>query len=597
MEISPEDRARELKAVWRRQEEQLAGQDPTAPRLRIGLAASFTANSLIPFLGAPLVEAGFNPSIALGPYQQLFQVCLDHPRYFHPEPEVLILLHRLEDIALAELLDSLHGDATASARARAKIDLFISALRSLRDTFAGTIIVNLPPFPASLPAHPLNLENPLGLGCLHHTLTIHFLTQAGDIPGLRFCDLDAVQRECGRSTSFDAQQWYLYRQPFTDSFLLQAGSLLARLVAALRRAPKKCVVLDCDNTLWGGIIGEDGIAGIQLGDDFPGTAYRDFQRLLLHWRRHGVFLALASKNNEADVWEVFEKHSGMLLRREHISAWQINWKSKGENISHIARSLNIGLDSLVFIDDSPMEIESMRAAQPEVAGILLPDDPADILETLRSLTLFDQLDITPEDRRRADRMRAEQQRESLGRGLSGEEFRKSLGLHLEFFLARPVHLERITQLINKTNQFNLSTIRRSLDEVRQLARSPRHRIFGLQVADNYGDYGLTGVVIAEIPDHRSELIIDTLLLSCRVLGRGVETALLAALAEEARTEGASEIVATFIPSAKNAPAAAFLADHGFRAEDDQRRRIAISQVPALCPSITLLRSGAPALEI
>jgi FkbH-like protein len=357
------------------------------------------------------------------------------------------------------------------------------------------------------------------------------------------------------------------------------------------------VVLDCDNTLWGGVIGEDGIDGIQLGDEFPGTAYRDFQRLLLTWRQQGVLLALASKNNEADVWEVFEQQSGMILRREHFSAWQINWKPKSENIAQIARTLHVGIDSLVFIDDNPMEIEAMRAAQPEVTSILLPEDPADILEAMRSLTLFDRAEITPEDRERADRMRTEQQRESLGRSLGRDEFRKSLGLRLEFFLAQPVDLDRITQLINKTNQFNLSTIRRSLDEVRQLARSPRHRTFGLRVADKFGDYGLTGAVITEIPDHRRELIVDTLLLSCRVLGRGVETALLAALAEEARTEGAQEILAAYTPTAKNGAAASFLADHGFHAEDGQRWRIAVSEVPAICPSITLTRLGAPALEI
>jgi FkbH-like protein len=179
----------------------------------------------------------------------------------------------------------------------------------------------------------------------------------------------------------------------------------------------------------------------------------------------------------------------------------------------------------------------------------------------------------------------------LGNNLSKEEFQKSLGLGIDFFPARAEDLDRITQLINKTNQFNLSTIRRSLDEVRELARSPRHRIFGLRVSDKFGDYGLTGVVIVEIPPDSPELIIDTFLLSCRVLGRGVETALLSVLSGEARKVGATELVAHFIPTAKNAPAAAFLPDHHFLSEDQKLWRIGVSQIPALQPWISLAHPG------
>ncbi len=582
--------ASSLKEVWRKYAEQLAGKEVQSP-LNIGIEASFTANSLIPFVGAPLVEAGLAPSIELGPYNQLFQVCLDYKSYFHSDLNVLILLFRLEDFALDDLLAFLQGDDTAFESASSKIDLLVSALQKLRASFKGSIIVNLPPFPSILPSHTLSLENSYGLGKLHRGLTSRFFEQVKNIPGIRICDFDAIQREHGLSRSFDSRQWYLYRQPFTDSFLLTAGAVLARMVKAFRIAPKKCIVLDCDNTLWGGIIGEDGLGGIQLGDEFPGTAYRDFQRLLLYWRQQGILLALASKNNEADVWEVFDKHSGMLLKREHISAWQINWEPKSENIPKIAKVLNIGTDSLVFIDDNPAEIDYMRQARPEVVSILLPEEPADIMATLRTISVFDRHEITQEDRQRSDMMKAEEQRVALGNNLSKEEFQKSLGLCIDFFPAREEDLDRITQLINKTNQFNLSTIRRSLDEVRELAKSSRHRIFGLRVSDKFGDYGLTGVVIAEFFPEGSELVIDTFLLSCRVLGRGVETALLSVLAVEAQKEGATEVVANFIPTAKNTPAAAFLPDHHFLSEDKKLWRLAVSQIPAVLPWISLAHLG------
>jgi FkbH-like protein len=583
-------RAAHMKATWRRYGEEVA-RHPVGPSLRIGMAASFTANSLVPFIGAHLAEAGLKPAIELAPYNQIFQTCLDPKSYFHPECAVIILLYRLEDIVLDEIMAFLHGDAEAFQRAASKIDTLVAALTSLRDGFAGTIIVNLPPFPATLPVHTLSLENPLGLGTLHRALATQFLDKARAIRGIRLFDLDAVQRECGLSDSFDSRQWYLYRQPFTDHFLLEAGTLLGRMVVTTRQPPRKCIVLDCDNILWGGVIGEDGIGGIELGDEFPGTAYRDFQRLLLYLRQQGVFLALASKNNEADVWEVFEKHSGMLLKREHISAWQINWNAKSENIPLIAKALNIGLDSLVFVDDNPMEIEHMRSAQPEVHSVLLPEDPADILVHIRRLTQFDRLDVTKEDRQRADMMRAEHEREILSTSLTKDDFRRSLGLRLDFFQAQAEDLDRITQLINKTNQFNLTTIRRSLDEVRHLAKSPHHRIFGLRVSDKFGDYGLTGVVIVQISADHTHWIIDTLLLSCRILGRGVETSLLAALADDARADGATQLRASFVPTAKNAAALSFLPDHGFKNVEDNQWRIPLSEVPAMCASVTLLRGG------
>jgi len=198
----------------------------------------------------------------------------------------------------------------------------------------------VPPFPTGIATSLLSLDNAGGLGGFHRTLAGQFVDQIGRIEGVRLVDLDAVQRHVGAAASFDARHAYLYRQPFSDAFLNTLGRQLGRIFMASRRAAKKCVVVDADNTLWGGIIGEHGIDGIQIGDEFPGSAYRDFQKLLLSWRDQGIFIAVASKNNEADVWEVFDRHSGMVLQREHLSAWQINWLPKAEGIPLIARALN-----------------------------------------------------------------------------------------------------------------------------------------------------------------------------------------------------------------------------------------------------------------
>jgi predicted enzyme involved in methoxymalonyl-ACP biosynthesis len=185
------------------------------------------------------------------------------------------------------------------------------------------VIVGVPPYPTGPAANLLAFDNAGRIGGFHRALVGQFTDEIGRVEGVYLVDLDAVQRQVGMAASHDPRHWYLYRQPFSDGFLNTLGRQLSRIVMASRRAAKKCVVLDADNTLWGGIIGEDGIDGIQIGDEFPGSAYRDFQKLLLSWRQQGVFLAVASKNNEADVWEVFDKHSGMVLKREHLSACQV----------------------------------------------------------------------------------------------------------------------------------------------------------------------------------------------------------------------------------------------------------------------------------
>jgi len=582
----------EAKKAWR---QHLARGEAETPTLRIGLAASFTAETLVPFIGAALLAESANPVITVGPYNQLFQTCLDPQASFHGPSDVVILLWRLEDLMLDEITAFAGGDASALRRAGDKLDALIGAIQQLRRNFSGMVIAGVPPYPTGPAANVLALDNPGGLGGFHRTLAGQFADEMGRTEGVHLVDLDAVQRQVGMVASDDARYRYLYRQPFSDVFLHTLGHQVSRIVMASRRAAKKCVVLDADNTLWGGIIGEDGIDGIQIGDEFPGSAFRDFQKLLLSWRQQGVFLALASKNNEADVWEVFDKHSGMVLKREHLSAWQIGWLPKAEGIPAIAKSLNIGTDSLVFIDDNPMEIGYMREARPEVTSILVPSEPAEIVAAMQALTLFDQLEVTDEDRKRADMMRAERDREVLGTQISHSDFLRALDLKIDLFRAKTEDLGRITQLINKTNQYNLTTIRRTLDEVRALAASDAWRLYAFRVTDKFGEYGLVGVIIAQVSDDRRCWTLDSVMMSCRVLGRGVEAALIGGLADDARAEGAVEFVGLYIPTAKNAICKSFLPDQGFTQTGEQEWHLALSDAPAIPAHVT--RVGSPELPL
>jgi len=590
MAVDPTSRSATIaaKKAWR---DHLA-QGEAKPAIRIGLAASFTAETLVPFFGAALLAEGTTAEFDVGPYNQLFQTCLDPQGTFHGPCDVIVLLWRLEDLMLNEINGFLAGDQGVLATATEKLAALAGAARQLRSGFSGMLVVGVPPYPTGIGGGLLSLHNAGALGAFHRALVGQFVDEIGRIDGVHLVDLDAMQRHIGLATSFDPRHWYLYRQPFSDGFLNTTGRQLARIVLASRRAAKKCVVLDADNTLWGGIVGEDGIDGIQIGDEFPGSAFRDFQKLLLGWRNQGVLLAVASKNNEADVWEVFDKHSGMVLRREHLSAWQINWLPKAENIPLIARALNIGTDSLVFIDDNPMEVAYMRDARPEVTTILVPSEPAEMVAAMQALTLFDQLEVTDEDRKRADMMRAERDRDVLSAQINHTDFLQALDLKVDLFRAKTEDLGRITQLINKTNQFNLTTIRRTLDEVRELANSDDWRLYGLRVTDKFGEYGLTGVIIAKISLDRRLWTIDSLLMSCRVLGRGVETALIGAMADDARAEGAVAFAASFIPTAKNALSASFLPDQGFSPVGGQDWHLDLAEAPGIPPHIT--RVGADA---
>ena len=246
------------------------------------------------------------------------------------------------------------------------------------------------------------------------------MRRGADQACVRLVDLDALQRWFGARNAFDGRTWYLYRQPYSEAFLCEMGGMLGRIIKTTRTAAKKCIVVDCDNTLWAGVVGEDGVHGIAIGEDFPGSAFRDLQHYLLHLRAEGVLLAIASKNNESDVWEVFERHDGMVLKREHISAARINWQPKAVNLKDIAEELNIGVDSLVFVDDNPFEIEQMRTFLPEATSILLDEEPARMVNAIKELHLFDKLELTQEDFQRADMMRSEQQRAQLSNTLSAE---------------------------------------------------------------------------------------------------------------------------------------------------------------------------------
>ncbi|MBC8096412.1 MAG: amino acid adenylation domain-containing protein, partial [Akkermansiaceae bacterium] len=353
---------------------------------------------------------------------------------------------------------------------------------------------------------------------------------------------------------YDASGDELGKVPYTPVFFTALGTMVARKLHALQRAPHKVIVLDCDNTLWSGVCGEDGAKGICL--DAPRQALQGFMRAQ---QQAGRLLAVCSKNNEEDVRDVFTQRLDMPLRHEHFAAWRTNWLPKSENLKSLAQELNLGLDGFIFVDDNPVECAEVEASCPEVLTLLLPEDAAQFPAFLEHCWAFDHAKLTDEDRKRSEMYRLNQQREQLRSSANGlADFIASLDLQIEIAPMDPAQLNRVSQLTHRTNQFNCTTIRRTEAEMQQLAGHAE--ILTVSVKDRFGDYGLVGVAICSAKN--AMLDVETFLLSCRVLGRGVEHAILAHLASLASERGLEWVDVHYHRSEKNKPAHDFLENVG-----------------------------------
>ena len=384
---------------------------------------------------------------------------------------------------------------------------------------------------------------------------------ARDRQNVYVLDYNALIARRGHAAWHDERKWLSAAMPIAAGELIHLAREWMRFLHPITGRVCKVLAVDLDNTLWGGVIGEDGIDGIKLDDNYPGAAYRALQRAILDLHRRGVILAICSKNNRADAMEVIEKHPGMLLRPAHFASIRINWADKAANLREIAAELNVGIDSVAFLDDNPAEREWIRSELPQVTVIELPSDPMLFAQALRDCPQFERLELTEEDASRG-RFYAEQRMrmESRQGAASLEDFYRSLDMRVKIEPVDARTLPRAAQLTQKTNQFNLTTHRYNEQQLAEMIASPHFQAFTLQVIDRFGDNGVVGVALLRYEGDVCE--IDTFLLSCRVIGRTVETAFLAALAAHAAGRGA-KLTGWFVPTKKNAPAADFYDRHGF----------------------------------
>ena len=370
--------------------------------------------------------------------------------------------------------------------------------------------------------------------------------------------------------SFSARMWFAGKVPFATSVFAEAARDVRAALRAQRGASRKVLLLDLDDTLWGGVVGDVGHEGLRLGGhDHQGEAFVELQRALLALSRRGVLLTVVSKNDEKVALDAMRAHPEMLIKPEHLAGWRINWRDKAENIRELAAELKLGLQSMVFLDNNPVERARVREALPEVLVPELPNDPTDYLGTVNALDCFDVVAISKEDANRGELYAAERLRsEELLRTPDNAEFLANLGTEVVVEPLTPSNRVRTVQLFNKTNQLNLATRRLTEPELEAWASEPNHRLWTFHVGDKFGDAGLTGIASLALDGEEGTLV--DLVLSCRVIGRSVEETILSVVADAAREAGKRRLVAIYRATEKNRPTLEFLVRSGMTREDDTR---------------------------
>lgn len=517
--------------------------------LKTAVLSTFTADLLKPYLIAEGARRGLKLDLYFAPFNQLEQQILNEQSgLYHFNPDVVILAARQEDL-ISQGEDPRFG----------LLRLKSLVAQARRQTHAGIFAFNFPGASQDFNAELVQICN--------------------TIPDIYVFDCAAILDPMG-TQAYDPKLWQLAKMPFTAEAQIRIAKQLARDLRAYKVPPCKCLVLDLDNTLWEGILGENGSEGIII--------HKDFQNYLLSLRQRGIMLALASKNTEAEALEVFSHHPNMVLKLNDFSARQIHWNDKAQSLRAIAKELNIGTDALAFFDDSPVEREWIKSQMPEVTVIDVPEKVGEYVHALDEFGVFDQLVISEEDRNRADLYRHEEERKILhAQTVSLEDFLQKLQITVLPEKISNQNLQRVTQLINKTNQFNLTTLRYTAAELLAFLDAD-HVSLALRVQDRFGDYGLVGVCLVKQKEIGA-WSIDTLLLSCRVLGRKVETVFLSLIAEEVRQRHGRLLRGIFRPTAKNAPAKDFYKDHHFSQIDSQTWELDLSKNKIPIPEFITVR--------
>ncbi|MBM7863780.1 HAD-IIIC family phosphatase [Lentzea nigeriaca] len=549
---------------------------------RVAVVATFTADGVLPLLRSALEQAGIEAELHLCPFGQVeTELTAPDSGLARFAPDVtLVLLH--DGAFLPAAWDPTRLDGVEDA-VRARLESLESAIAG-----RGTVVLHTVPLSRVEQRTVVSYRGRAALGRLWRRLNSALLELPDRHPSVHVLDLEAVLvDEAG-----PVRDERLYRYA-SMAWSAVAERAYAREAAAFCRAvagrSAKVLVLDGDNTLWGGVVGDDGLAGIQLGPLYPGNAHVDLQRRALALRRQGVLLALASKNSAEVVDELLAEHPGMVLRPTDFVALAVNWQPKDGNLRELAAELNVGLDSFVFADDSRFERELVREALPSVRVVPLDGDPAGFSDLVLADDHFAVLETTETDRSRTDLYRARRERNSLAAFSSPEEYLHELQLVVAVREATRYDLPRLVQLSLRTNQFVMVRGAHSETGTREFAESPDRLLLAISVSDRFGDEGVVGGIWVSRGERA--WTVDNFVLSCRVFSRGVEHTALQAVMDRAIAAGAERLDAAFVASERNQPAASFYPSVGFEAREPSGYSLPLRPPPAVRPAWATLIEG------
>lgn len=526
---------------------------------------NFTVEPIEPFLRVAGYRGGLALDISYSGYDPGASAEISEESGM--ELDAALILLRLEELAPALVDDFLvlSPDAIAELGTQAVEQVMLLARRVRASSRAAVLVHNFVT-PVSPPAGLTDAQDPGGLSNTVRRMNVELAERVRAVDGTYILDADHLLADLGLRHSIDTRGARLADAPLTTDALRTLADSQIRHILALRGPVAKCVIVDCDNTLWAGVVGEDGISGLAMGQTATGVRHRDLQRQLVDLRRRGVVLAIVSKNEPNDVLEVLRCHPDCLLGEDDFAAVRINWQDKAENLISLADELTLSLDHMLFIDDNPVECEWVRRRLPQLRVIQWPEDLHGG-RTLDDLGLFDTLQITKEDRARTSMYQAESKRRAAKDGATTvEAYLRSLNMVATIGQPRPHHLPRISQLTLRTNQFNLTTRRHDLASLEALVAAPQREVLWLSLRDRFGDSGMIGCGMLHHLEQTA--IIDALLLSCRVIGRGAEEVLVHALAKLAQEMGAQQLLGEYIPSKRNGQVKDFYERLGFEGPEE-----------------------------
>jgi len=532
--------------------------------IKIAILSSFTMRGIKEILFTKLAMEGIHSEIYLGEYNQYNQEIIDNKSALYDfNPDVIILF-----VDIMELMGEIYFDPYGVDSEKRK-----KVIESKYEHLASLVSVITERTEAKIILHNFSVPVFTPMGIIENKQEFGFIRSIRYLNGkledaymndsrVFVFDYDSFSSYIGKNNIMDYRMYYLADMKIDIQYFPKLCDMYISYVKPILSLTAKCLVLDLDNTLWGGIIGEDGMSGIKLGPTPEGRPFMEFQKYILSLYKRGVILAVNSKNNYDDAVEVIRNQPYMLLREDMFASMMINWNDKATNMKAIAEDINIGTDSLVFIDDDRLNREIVKSELPEVRVVDLPDDPAMYLKALMELNDFNTLRITEEDKKKG-RMYAEQRKRTEFRNVTTDltTYLRELKMEVTIEKADDFNIPRISQLTQKTNQFNMTTRRYMEEDIKKFASDDKYLVFSVKVADRFGDNGITGLAIVE--KERDAWRIDTFLMSCRVLGRKIDDVMLSYIVKNAASEGISKIRGEFIPTAKNTPAKNFYKEHGF----------------------------------